>query len=258
MLHIYTIAINTYRESVRSKVLYALFFFAAVLLAISAFFGTVTIGDQIKVIKNFGLFSLTLFSVLYAVIAGAALLHKELTRKTIYNILAKAVERRDFMLGKYFGMLGTVTLMIILMGCALVLFCWPFNAELDLSIGLAVLGIFFQLVIICAVALFFSSIVVTPMLSGAFTFGVFLAGRSTDYLLYFINNGTLSGFSAQILKVTYFLLPHLNWLDQSNAVVHGQTVEAEKILWSLIYSVCYAGVLLVLANFFFKRKEFNQ
>ena len=80
------IALNTVRETIRSKILYSLFFFLILLLAVSAFFGTVTIGDQEKVIKDFGLFALSLFSVLYAVISGSLLLAKELQRKTLYNL----------------------------------------------------------------------------------------------------------------------------------------------------------------------------
>jgi len=88
MMKILYIGINTYRESVRSKILYSLIFFAVIVVCVSAFFGSVTIGDQVKVIKDFGLFAISLFSAAYAVISGSALLSKELSKKiNEYRIL---------------------------------------------------------------------------------------------------------------------------------------------------------------------------
>jgi Cu-processing system permease protein len=257
MTRIYAIALNTFRESVRSKIVYSLFFFAAVLLGVSTFFGAVTIGDQVKVIKDFGLFSISFFTVAYAVIAGAALLQKELARKTIYNILAKPVSRADFLIGKYVGMLMTVALMLVLMGAVLSLYIWFFDRQLDLPMLQAYLFIFFQLIIVCAAAIFFSTMVATPMLSGAFTFGIFLAGRSTEYLLYFIKNGSIRGAGETALKSVYWLLPHLNWLEFGNEAVYGAAASSMRILFGSLYACAYAGILLILAVVIFRSREFN-
>jgi Cu-processing system permease protein len=238
-------------------VLYALFFFALLLLCISAFFGAVTIGDQVKIIKDFGLFSMTAFTVAYAVITGASLLHKELSRKTVYNILAKPVRRGEFLCGKYLGMLATVVLMLVIMGAGLILFAACFSGAPDPLLLYACFFIFLQLVIVCACSIFFSAIVVTPMLSGAFSFGLFLAGRSSEYLLYFVSSGGITGIGAKLLRLAYHLLPHLDTLDISNQIVYGRAVGLDFMAWSLAYSAGYAGVLIILAGFIFKRREFN-
>jgi Cu-processing system permease protein len=253
----YYIALNTCRESLRSKLLYSVLIFAALLVIISAFFGTVTIGDQIKVIKNFGLFSISLFSVLFAVLSGAALLYKELSRKTVYNILSKSVERSEFIMGKYFGMLATVALLLTGMGAGLSLFVLLLDGKLDLLLPIACLHIFFELMIVCAAAIFFSSLVVTPMLSGMFTFGLFLAGRSCEYVLYFVRQEHVSGSTAALLQGLYWMLPHLDKLNISDLTVYGQSIPPEQTLLALIYSASYAGVLLVFATLIFDKREFN-
>ncbi|MCC6953509.1 MAG: ABC transporter permease subunit, partial [Deltaproteobacteria bacterium] len=93
------IALNTFREAIRNKVLYSGFLFVALLIAGSALFGSVSVGSQIKVIKDFGLFSLSIFGAIVAVAIGVNLLNKELKQKTIYNILSKPVERWQFIVG---------------------------------------------------------------------------------------------------------------------------------------------------------------
>ena len=253
------IALATFRESVRSKVLYAVLFFAAFLLLVSTFFGTVTIGDQVKVIKDFGLFSISIFSVAFAVISGASLLSKELTKKTIYNILSKSVYRWQFLAGKYLGMLITAFSLVIMMGVALIVYMYFFERRVDFLILDALLYMVLELIVICAAAIFFSSIVVTPLLSGLFTFGLFLAGRSTEYLLYFVRNGDLAGAPASMLKGLNAILPNLDKLYVANEVVYAnvEALTAARLFWCTLYAVGYAAMLLTAANIIFTRREFN-
>lgn len=249
------IALTTYRESIRSKVLYSIMFFAVILIAISTFFGTVTIGDQSQVIKDFGLFSVSIFSTAFVLISGSSHLSKELSKKTIYNILARAVYRWHFLLGKYLGLLATTAVMVVLMGGALAIYLSLFEGHVNIALLESLVFIFLELIIVCAVVIFFSAIVITPLLSGLFTLGVFLAGRSTEYFMYFVNHGDITGFGASIL---YFLRCALPNLDKLNAVNSDQPfLDLEYFGWSMLYSIGYAAMLLVVANFVFRRREFN-
>ncbi len=254
---IYSLARNTFRESLRSKVLYSLFFFAALLTAVSAFFGSVTIGDQVKVIKDFGLFAISLFAVAYTVISGSSLLYKELARKTIFTILSKPVRRLEFLVGKFLGMYATVSLMTLLMGAGFSLFVFLFEQKVSPNLVTAYVHILFELMIVCAAAILFSSIVVTPMLIGLFTFGLFLAGRSIEILLYFVNEGLVSGFGASVVQIVYWCLPQLEAISVANQVVYGDTIPFQWTLMAGVYAVCYSAVLLVLAQILFSRREFN-
>lgn len=259
MRKISAIAGNTFRESIRSKVLYTVFVFAVMILLASTFFGTVTIGDQVKVIKDFGLFGISLFSVVYVTIAGATLLQKELERKTIYNILGKAVYRSDFIYGKYFGLLFTALVLSLFMSLGLMGYLYFFEGKFDYLILYACYFLLLELCIICAASLFFSSIVVTPVLSGIFTFAIFLAGRSSQYLSYFIDQGLVHGNGEKMLKGLHFALPNLDKLNIANDVVYMDlaAISPEKIIWSSVYALSYAAILLILANIIFNRREFN-
>jgi len=255
---VFAISITTYRELVRGQVLYTALFVTAALVLVASAFGSVSIGDQILVIKDFGLFSISLSSVAFAVVAGAMLLRKELERKTIYNILAKPVERWEFVLGKFFGMALTIGLTMSLMMAGLQAYLLLFEGHLDPALWAALYFYFLEVLIICAAAMFFSSIVVTPLLGGLFTFGLFLAGRSVEYLLYFVQEGSVSGLAASICKGVYYLLPHLSSLQVGNEIVFGESAPtAEFAGWCGLYATSYAAVLLVLAIIFFRRKEFN-
>jgi ABC-type transport system involved in multi-copper enzyme maturation permease subunit len=100
MTKLYAIAINTMREAIRNKLLYSILLFAVLVVAVAALFGSVSIGDQMKFVKDFSLMSVSLFGVAIAVMLGVSMLNKELGRKTIYNILSKPVARWEFIVGK--------------------------------------------------------------------------------------------------------------------------------------------------------------
>lgn len=251
------IAINTFRESIRSKILYSLLFFAALLVLASAFFGSVSIGDQLKVIKDFGLFSISFLSVCFVVISGSSLLYKELARKTIYNILGKSVTRWQFLLGKFLGLVITAETMLILMGAALCLLVLLMSGEISSTFVLAFLFMGLELVIVCAAAILFSTIVVTPLLIGLFTFSLFLAGRSVSLLLYLIDHELVVGAGASVLKGVYYILPHLEALNISDQAVYNDPIALEQIGWAVLYVVGYSAVLLVIAQLVFARRDFN-
>ena len=115
MRKILALALNTAREAVRNRILYSILFFAVLMVAVAAVFGAASIGDQTKYMKDFSLMSVSLFGVIIAIVLGVNLLHQELGRKTIFNILSKPVARWQFIVGKFFGLLATLSLIVILM-----------------------------------------------------------------------------------------------------------------------------------------------
>lgn len=246
------IALTTLRELVRSKTLYTVVFFAIAMIAFSSIFGRVTIGDYGKVVRDFGLLSISLFSTAFAVIGGASLLHKELSRKTIYNVLSKGVDRAEFVLGKCLGMILTGVLLVGMMGCALSVYLAAIEGHLSISMLYGYLFISMELVIVCSATIFFSTVVVTPLLSGLFAFGIFLAGRSTYYLVMFAK-----GYESSLAEVISYVLPRLDLLNISNEVVYDELPVATTVVWSLLYTITYSLILLVIGTTFFKRRDFN-
>src|SRR6476620_2880767 len=124
MRQVMALAINTAREAIRNRILYSILFFALLMVGISAVFGAASIGDQVKYMKDFSLMSVSLFGVIIAVVLGVNLLHQELGKKTIVNILSKPVARWQFLVGKFLGLLATLTIMMALLASALLTTLW--------------------------------------------------------------------------------------------------------------------------------------
>src|SRR5689334_14037671 len=149
---IYAIAINTFREAVRDRVLYGVLGFACAVLFFTLAVAELSVHEQARVVSDVGLASISLFSVVVAIFLGSSLLYKEIERKTLYVILPKPVQRAEFLLGKYFGIFLTALVFVALMG-ALQLWITAVQAG---AAPLFALGVLLSLLALLGLALYFA------------------------------------------------------------------------------------------------------
>lgn len=247
----------TLKELIRSKMLYGIFGISLCLLLAATAFATVSIGNQAKVIKDFGLFLITISSATLATIGGSTLLSKELSKKTIYNLLSKPVSRHTFIIGKFLGILALCITVIGISTAALMAYASLFEGQWDFKIAVGGCYILLEAVILCGAALFFSSLVVTPALSGVFSFALFLAGRGLDSILALVQNSELSFWSQKAILSIYWILPQTFRFTVANDLVYGIVPPLSYFLDCTMYAASYTGVLLVIASLLFSKRDFN-
>jgi ABC-type transport system involved in multi-copper enzyme maturation permease subunit len=231
-------------------------FFAFLVVAIASALGSVSVGDQMKFMKDFSLAAVSLFGVVIALILGVNLLQKELGNRTILNILSKPVHRWEFIVGKFFGLFGTVTLVVVLMSAVVLFLVAAYEGQTDWGLTLVSATTLLELAVIIAVALFFSSVVVTPTLAGLFTAAVFIAGRSSFYVRYFFRDDHAEWLQTGA-HVVYWLLPHLDRFNIADQVVYGDYLSVPYLLYLIGYALSYSALLLLLSIIFFQRREFT-
>jgi ABC-type transport system involved in multi-copper enzyme maturation permease subunit len=262
------IAVNVFRESVRDKVLYNLVLFALVLIGTSYLIGQVTAGQDVKIIKDLGLAATSVFGLFIAVFIGIQLVSKEVERRSIYSLLSKPIERRQFMLGKYVGLLLTLGVNLSVMALALYAvlgyMVWtedPLSASgretpaLDPALVTSILLTYAELAIVTAMALFFSAFS-TPMLSAALTVGLFVAGRFSADLQDF-GEVIESPPAAAVATAMHWVLPDLATFDVRLRVVHGLPVPMSYVALAVAYAGLYVSALLVLGTLIFSRRDFK-
>jgi len=115
LLRIVTIAKNTLIESLRQRVLLVLLLFGVVLTGASLYFTHFTFIDEFKFLKDIGSAAISVTGLLVAMIGAAQLIPAEIERRTIYTVLSKPVRRFEFLLGKYFGLVALLTIMLAIM-----------------------------------------------------------------------------------------------------------------------------------------------
>lgn len=98
------IALNTFRETVRDRVLYAIVIFALIATLAGVIFGQLSVDQDVRVLEDLGLGVISMFGGIIAVFIGTTLVFKEIDRRTIYLIVTKPINRWEFVTGKFLGL----------------------------------------------------------------------------------------------------------------------------------------------------------
>jgi ABC-type transport system involved in multi-copper enzyme maturation permease subunit len=253
MQKILAIALNTFRESIRDRIFYSLLAFAVIMLAFSLVLGNLTIGDEVKIIKDFGLASISLFGVLIAIFVGINLVYKEMEKRTIYVILANPIARYQFILGKYVGLSLTLLVEVLVMTAGLLILCFLKEQQVPWELFKAIIPIWLELQLILAVALFFSTFV-SPFLSGMLSLSVFIIGHLTQDLKQLVTNMD-NPMLQKTANIIYYTFPNLESLNYKAHVVHGLNIPWQNFILSLSYAVLYTLLILCFTLIIFNKRD---
>jgi Cu-processing system permease protein len=139
-VRILTIAMNTYREAVRGRVLHALLALAFATTGYSVIVGTLSMNQEARVVADIGAASISLYSILVAIVLGATSLHREVEYKTIFPILARPLRRHEYLLGKYLGTVLTLAVFVALDGGVVMTLLGIESGRSPMTVGYVVFG----------------------------------------------------------------------------------------------------------------------
>ena len=258
---IFAIARNTLREAVRNKLFATLGFFALGMLGLTLAVSSASLHEEVRLMKDVGLFLISTFSVLIAVFTGVNLVYKELERKTIYTVMPKPIWRWQFLVGKYLGLATTMAIQVAVMVGVLAALIPLVDGEVGLEMAQAGWLVYAEVCIVLAVALVFSSFS-TPFLSGLLTLGIFVVGRFADVLSTLRlgrpeeRTEVSEAISAAVRAVAQ-VTPDLSIYDVTPQLVYGTPLTAAYVLEATGLAATYIVLCLGLAAVLFHRRDFT-
>jgi ABC-type transport system involved in multi-copper enzyme maturation permease subunit len=250
------VALNTFREAVRDRVLYNLVFFALAMIAASILVGQVSIGIEEMVIVTLGLSAISVIGLLIAVFIGVGLVSKEMDKRTLYALLAKPVRRWEFLFGKFGGLVLTLAVNTAAMAVGLFLalsLIKQGSAHVQGSVLVAVYFILLKLALVVALALLFSCFT-TPLLSILYTAGLYIAGLFVTEMRNF-QSETMSRALKMLLRWLSYLLPNFENFDAMAAAAHGRAIPGVLIAQNTAYAALYCAVVLTAAAAIFTKRN---
>jgi len=249
------IASNTFREAVRDRVLYNLIAFALLLSGAAVLVGQISIDIERLVVINLGLTAVSLFGVVIAIFIGIGLVSKEIEKRTLYTMLSRPVRRWEFIVGKFFGLAGTLMVNTFFMAIgvfgALLYVSHHFQSG-DAWVLVALYFIVLQFVIVTALALLFSSFS-SPLLSAVFAFSLFVIGSFAEDLRGFAS--LTQGVLRWLAVGAAYLVPNFSALNVISSVAHSQPVSGQLVLYNTIYAAIYAAAAVSGAVLVFERRN---
>jgi ABC-type transport system involved in multi-copper enzyme maturation permease subunit len=262
------VAVNVFKESVRDKILYNLVVFAVLLISASYLIGELTAGQDVKIIKDLGLASISVFGLLIAIFIGIGLVWKEVEKRSIYTLLPKPMRRQEFLLGKYCGLALTLVINIAVMTAAFYAVLAYLQAETpanvreawaspatDPAMLKAIALIMIELLLVTAIALFFSTFS-SPFLSAMLTLAVWVIGHFNEDLRDF--GATIpSPAAAALARGLYYVVPNFAAFDVKLQAVHAQPIPLGYLALTSLYGMTYVAFVLLGGVIIFSKRDFK-
>ncbi len=263
------IAIATMKEAIRQPVFFLLLILVMVVILVLTFVPYFTLGEDVKVLKDDGMALIQLAGLLLAIWTSSTTIADEIEGKTAITLLSKPINRRQFVLGKYFGILMAVVLFI--MPIVLWFLWWLYykvfydgkeSSATDITSAMAIAS---AVQVLPGIALIFMEIAVMAALSVAIStrlpmqvnmvtcLAIFVIGHLTPNLVHAgVFKLELVQFMARLIAT---VLPALEVFNIQPAIATGQEVPLIYLVWAAVYSVAYSAIGILLAFIMFEDRD---
>jgi Cu-processing system permease protein len=254
MQRLMTVAVNTFRETLRDKILYNLVLFALLLIGTAVLLGTLSIGEQARIVNDLGLAAINLVAVIIAIFVGVGLVSKEIERRTIYTLLARPITRGQFVLGKYLGLvfivMVNVGIMFAMFLATVLLSGYPVHASLFQAVEL----ILVEALLVMSLALLFSTFS-SSILSATMTIAFYVIGHLTTDLKAMAEKSPSAAIKS-LVTALFYLCPNLEALNIKGQSAAGISVSLGFQAMATAYGLLYTCLLLAGACLVFQRRDF--
>lgn len=246
-------SINTFKETIRNKVLYNILLIVGIIIVLSVSFGEWSVFARVQVMKRFGLATMSLSSVLLAVFIGIGMLGKEESDKTIYMTAVRPISRWPIIIGKFIGLCSTLWINFAITSIFFILSLYWIGGSVDSKLFFAIYLTALEMAVIIAAAVLFSTMT-TPALAAIFTIAFYIIGHFNDHLdVQALMEGSQS--TKIILTIIYYLLPNLEHFNIRTPVIHNLDVPFVYISYGTLYAALYVTLFLTIASVIFSKKD---
>lgn len=249
------IAINTFREIIRDRILYGIIVFALMLIGVSIALGGLSFTEQARISANFGFTGIQISASILAIFVGSTLVAREIEKQTILTLLARPVTRSQFLIGKFLGLVFVIG--TVMAGLAIVV--GLLIASLGMKIGfpffVALYGVILEALMLVAVTLFFGSFS-RPVMTVIFASSTFLIGHWISGLSALSNTKFVGESYKAAVKVLVNVVPDFERFNWRAAPIYDSQIPPEEILNSSLYALGWLLFILALTSMVFRRRDF--
>lgn len=269
MPRISAIALATYKSEAAQPIFFILTSLGLTAIVLFEFIPYNTLGEDIKMLKMSGLTLIMLFTIIQAVWAASNSISEEVEGRTALTVLSKPLTRRDFILGKYLGILWTVSVMFVIFGTvflAVVAYkpiydarensqedpTWQQNHSEMVSVVPGLALSFMETSVLAALSVAVSTRL--PMLANfVISFSIYVLGHLTPLLVQSkANEFEIVRFFGRLIATIF---PVLEYYDIQAGIAGGANVPLDYLAWMLLYTLLYSGIAMLLALILFEDRD---
>ncbi len=263
------IATATAKETISQPMFVLLTAIGVVALISYVFIPYNTFGEDVKMLKASGITFIKVLAIIMALWTASTSVADEIEGRTALTVLSKPVSRRQFLLGKFLGIVWPIVLMFLILGLVFLLtvsFKVVYDAresskttpewqECFLEVTRIIPGLvlaFFESVILAAISVAVSTRL--AMLPNLVIVGsIYVLGHLAALIVKSdAGDNVFVQFVGKLLSVA---LPVLDHFEIEGAIAGATIVPASYLWWALLYSMLYCAGAMLLALIFFEDRD---
>lgn len=250
---ILTVARMTFIEARRNRILWSIVFFCLVTVFSSFLFQELSVGAYDRVLRDAGIGALSIFATFLSMFLGAAVVSREMERRTLHATLCKPITRTQYLVGKILGVWITQAICVSLMFVALLLECLMYKTEIDAVLFQAVWLVLVEQLVVASFAVLGSTFLPTAT-STFMTVSMYFAGHMSSNVLALVRKSK-SELAQLTAKVVFLVLPDLERFNLKGQVAHMDQVAASVVAWATLLGAAYAVAFTLVASVILQRRD---
>jgi ABC-type transport system involved in multi-copper enzyme maturation permease subunit len=250
---IQAISIVTFQELLREKVLWTSFMFSILCVGLAFAVSQLSFSEHARISLDFGLASVAFVGGVISVFMGSTLIAKEVQSRTLYSIITKSIWRWQFVVGRWFGLMGIIMMNAVIMTGIFMAVFFFLGGRFHIGLIQALLLLIFEFGVLASIACVFSAFS-TATLSIIFTSGIWILGHAVPEIK-LVAEKIEPAFLKPFLIIVSNLIPDLTRFDIKAQVSHVLPVFWSYVLLNSLYGLVYIIFSLVVSCFIFEQRD---
>ncbi len=268
MTSIWQVALITFKEGIKNRVIFGIFIIALLLFAATTVLITLFMRDIVKVAVDLSLSTVSFSGLLTLLFIGVSLFGKDLDKRTIYMVISRPISRSEYLVGKFLGIAMLSLTVVVFLGLLSVVpvtmskrFYYYPEARFDWVVYfIAVFYIFVKLSVVSAVITLFASFTSNSFIALVLSLVAYIIGQSTEGVRMLIASRVekldVAPALTYMVEIAYYLFPNFSAFDLKTQAAHGLPINPSYILWTLLYAIFYTAIVITIGTLAFRRREF--
>ena len=266
---LFAVALSTYKSEVNQPLFPLVATIASLALIGFVWIPYNTFGEDIKMLKDTGITLITVLTIFVALWAASTSVAEEIEGRTALTVLSKPINRRSFVIGKFFGISWALLLMYVILGVVFLIavaYKPIFDAREATQPTPPWERCYAEMIqIVPGLALSFMETIVFAALSVAISTRLNLLGNfSICLIVYLLGHLTplLVESSAAGFDIIQFfgqliatVFPNLENFNVEAAIAKGIYVPFEYLSWAFLYCLIYSVIAMLLALLMFEDRD---
>lgn len=263
------ISMATAKEAVGQPLFLLFLLVGAAALVIYIIIPYNTFGEDVKMLTDSGLTTIMVLAIIFAMWTASATIAEEIEGKTAVTLLSKPISRRQFIIGKFLGILWPVLVMFVVLG-PIMMACVSYKVVYDaretsnpqpaweecydemMKVPGGLTLAFMETAILAAISVAISTRL--PMIPNLIIVGsIYVLGHLTPLIVQSsLGQNEFVAFFGRLISV---IAPNLDNLNIQAAIAAGVDLPSTYLLMAAGYTLLYCTAAMLLALILFEDRD---